>query len=234
MADSTGRGRRLRAWVGLGAAVLTGLVAGCSSSGAAEETSSPAPDEAVATGSGTAATDAPAEGDIPVPTVWVLTTPSGFTDVMPAELTDEWADIVTSPQCVLAGRAGTNTEAVDDMRAASVQRLDQLAAENGAALDDATDIDLTTQGAGESNAPHQVLTLVTGDWQSGDEVVRGLSRVGNLVQPDGSLVGQWLDLTFTCTGEIDEEAWTAVVDDLRPVMQLLGDAGWDGLTPDDL
>src|SRR5690625_42315 len=122
MADSTGRSRRLRAWVGLGAAVLTGLVAGCSSSGAAEETSSPAPDEAVATGSGTAATDAPAEGDIPVPTVWVLTTPSGFTDVMPAELTDEWADIVTSPQCVLAGRAGTSTEAAADVRGAAGER----------------------------------------------------------------------------------------------------------------
>src|SRR5699024_12729224 len=98
MADSTGRSRRLRAWVGLGAAVLTGLVAGCSSSGAAEATSSPAPAEAVATGSGTAATDAPAEGDIPVPTVWVLAPPAGFTGVMPAGLTGEWAEIVRSRQ----------------------------------------------------------------------------------------------------------------------------------------
>src|SRR5690625_2271276 len=234
MTGSTGRSRCLRMWVGLGAAVLTGLITGCTPSGAAEETSSPVPDEAAATGSGPAATDAPAGGEIPVPTVRVLTTPPGFTDVMPAELTDQWADIVTSPECVLAGRAGTTTEAVDDVRAASVQRLQQIAAQDGASLGDATDIDLTTQGAGDGNDPHQVLTLVTADWQSGDDAVRGLSRVGNLVRPDGSLVGQWLDLTFTCPGEIDEQGWTAVVDGLRPVMQRPGDAGWDGLTPDDL
>ncbi|WP_022919123.1 hypothetical protein [Ruania albidiflava] len=217
--------------VRIGVAALLLLAAGCTSSGASEETSSPAPDEAAATGSGPAATDAPAGGEIPVPTVRALTTPPGFTDVMPAELTDQWADIVTSPECVLAGRAGTTTEAVDDMRAASVQRLDQLAAENGASPDDATDIDLTTQGAGEGNDPHQVLTLVTGDWQTGDEMVRGLSRVGNLVQYDGSLVSQWLDLIYTCTGEIDEEVWTAVIEGLRPVMQV--GEGWDGLAPGD-
>src|SRR5690625_763190 len=74
MTGSTGRSRCLRMWVGLGAAVLTGLITGCTPSGAAEETSSPVPDEAAATGSGPAATDAPAGGEIPVPTVRVLTT----------------------------------------------------------------------------------------------------------------------------------------------------------------
>ena len=62
-------------------------------------------------------------------------------------------------------------------------------------------------------------------------MVRGLSRVGNLVQYDGSLVSQWLDLTYTCAGEIDEKAWTAVTANLRPVMQV--GQGWDGPAPGD-
>lgn len=231
MAGTTVDNGRLRAWVGLGAVVLTVLVAGCSPSGADEEGTSPAPDETVATGSAPAATDKPTDQDIPVPTVRVLSAPPGFEDVMPEALTDQWTDIVTGSECVLSGRAGAQTDAVDDMRAASVQRLQQIAAEDDATVEAATDVDLTTQGAGEGNDPHHVLTLVTADWRSGDNMVRGLSRVGNLVRPDGSLVGQWLDLTFSCPGEIDEEAWTAVIDDVRPEMQV--GEGWDGLAPGD-
>lgn len=174
-------GARQSRRLGLAAAALVVLAAGCGPSGAAEEDTSPARDEAVATGTS------------------------------------------TEPE----------TDAVDDMRAASEQRLAQIATADGATLEEATDVDLTTQGAGEGNEAQHVLTLVSADWQTGDGAVRGLSRVGNVVLHDGSLVSQWLELTFTCTGELDEEAWTAVIDDVRPVMEVDGE-GWDGLTPDDL
>ena len=49
-------------------------------------------------------------------------------------------------------------------RRCGIRATGQLAAENGASPDGVTDIDRTTQGAGEGNDPHQVLTLVTGDW----------------------------------------------------------------------
>lgn len=168
-----GFGDRICLRAGLGVVALAILAVGCTTSGASDGGGAPsAPGEAVASGSAPAVTDepesptsdAPTDGDTPIPAVWVLSTPPGFEDVMPAALTGEWAEIVTGSGCVLSGRAGTQTDAVDEMRAASVERLQQIAAEAAASLDETTDIDLTTQGAGAGNEPHHVLTLVTADW----------------------------------------------------------------------
>lgn len=66
---------------------------------------------------------------------------------MPEELTGEWANVVTGPQGgVLAGRAGMEESAANEVRAASPER--QMAGEDGASVDSVTDAEMASQGPG--------------------------------------------------------------------------------------
>lgn len=212
-------GGRGCAWIGMGAVVLAAPT-GCIPSDVSDgDGVSPSVTEHAS-----GASDAPTAADVPAPTLWAVSSPPGFEDVMPEELTGEWANVVTGPRGgVLAGRAGMEESAANEVRAASPER--QMAGEDGASVDSVTDAEMASQGPREGNGPNSAISFVTADWRSSDGMMRGLSCVGSLLRPDGSVFRQRLDLRLSCLGQFVERSWESISGDIRPVIQFSGMEG---------
>lgn len=213
------------------AAVLVVLATGCgpqdaedqpsAGAGGSGDTSSGAPDSDDATGP---PGESPGDGDLP--NVLVLTTPDGFDDVAPDQLGTDWAPLVTGEDCVLAGRAAQSPEPAEDLRAASVAAVREVASADGADPADVTDLELTTSGSGEGNDPAATETFASADWSGESGAVRAASRVQNLLSYEGTGSSERLDLTFTCTGSLDDAAWEAVMAAVRPVLSWGSEEPW--------
>ncbi|WP_159621892.1 hypothetical protein [Ruania rhizosphaerae] len=208
----------------LTAASLLALAA-CTPVGTADDPSSP-PSEAPRSST--------TEPDLQAPSLHVLDAPPGYErDAVVQELSSDWSDILIAEDgCTLAARGMTADGVAPDLRAASVEQVQAMASTDGAGTPEATDREMVTSGAGEGNDPAHTLMLVSSDWTTDDQAVRGLARVTNVQHHDGSQSSQTLALRFTCPGQmIDGAEWDAVAAVIRPVMhgQVNPDDPWAGI-----
>ena len=209
-------------------ALALGLLAGCSDGAASsEQTGSPGTETSSTDDASNAAAPASGNGlaetqNDQVPSVWVLDAPSGFQTQGPAGPGEagKWKELLTGEGgCTLSARGNVAEKPVEDMRSASVELLQSVAEADDAQAEDARDLTLVSSGAGEGNDPKSTLTFVSADWAAGDAMVRGASRVMDLMNPDGSMSSESLTIRFSCPGDaIDEDAWAAVTQDIRPVL----------------
>ncbi|WP_147919032.1 hypothetical protein [Ruania zhangjianzhongii] len=207
--------------VAIGVMVIAALITGCGSGTTASEQSGEPNEPGQSGQSG----ESPAAGDLP--DVDVLTTPDGFEDVAPDQLSTEWTPLVTGEDCVLVGRAGQSADPVEDLRAASVAAVRDIASAGGADPAEVTDLELVTSGSGEGNDPAATATFASADWTGDSGAVRAASRVQNLLSYEGTGSSERLDLTFTCTdGSLDDAAWEAVMADVRPSLSWGSEEPW--------
>lgn len=172
----------------------------------------------------------------------VLSTPDGFTQARFNEVPEQWVPLLThSGGCVLAGRGvvGESDSEIDDNRAASVQRLDEVISE--LALEDATapqDINIAVAGAAGAASgladQEGAVPFVSSDGSategtSTEGTVRVGVRVGSSQNADGDWSEESLELRFACPGPIQEAVWDEVTVPLRADFISLGpeaETGW--------